>query len=162
MASVLKNLSKYDESNIPDAQNFSFGIVFAEWNDHITHVLYEGCFEALLKHGALAARIFVMRVPGSFELVAGAKILAEKHSLDAVICLGCVIKGETNHDEYINHAVATGLIQLTILTGKPHIFGLVTTMDEQQALDRSGGKHGNKGIEAAITAIRMAQEAARP
>jgi len=94
-------------------------------------------------------------VPGSFELTAGATVLGTELRLDAIICLGCVIKGETNHDEYINHAVATGLTQLGIQTGKPHIFGLLTVLNEQQALDRAGGRHGNKGVEAAVTAIRM-------
>lgn len=156
MASALKNLSTYDDSNVPNAENMIFGIVVAEWNAHITHALYEGCQDTLLKHGAKADNIHLAQVPGSFELPVGARILSGQHNLDAVICLGCVIKGETNHDEYINQAVATGLVNLGITTGKPYIFGLVTTNDEQQALDRAGGKHGNKGVEAAITAIRMA------
>jgi len=156
MASALKNLSQYDDSNIPDAGEMTFGIVVAEWNAHITHALYEGCYDTLLKHGAKPENIHTMQVPGSFELPAGARLLAGKHNLDAVICLGCVIRGETSHNEYINHAVANGLVNLSIATGRPYIFGLLTTNDEQQALDRAGGKHGNKGVEAAVTAIRMA------
>ncbi len=155
MASALKNLSVYDENNVPDASEMKLGIVVADWNAHITHVLYQGCVETLLKHGASEENIFTVQVPGSFELTSGARILNGQQSLDAVICLGCVIKGETSHDEYINMAVAQGLTHLGLTTGRPHIFGLVTTNNEQQALDRAGGKHGNKGVEAAVTAIRM-------
>lgn len=156
MASALKNLSAYDESTVPDAAEMTFGIVVAEWNAAVTHALYEGCFDTLLQHGAKAENIFTMQVPGSFELPMGARLLAGKHSPDAVICLGCVIRGETSHNEYINHAVANGLVNLSIASGRPFIFGVLTPNDEQQALDRAGGQHGNKGVEAAVTAIRMA------
>lgn len=156
MASALKNLSTYDDSSIPGAGEMVFGIVVSAWNPKITHALYHGCLETLLKHGANEENIHVAQVPGSFELPIGARILSGQHKLDAVICLGCVIKGETSHDEYINQAVATGLVNLGITTGIPYIFGLLTTNDAQQALERAGGKHGNKGIEAAVTAIRMA------
>jgi 6,7-dimethyl-8-ribityllumazine synthase len=156
MASALKNLSEYNEQNIPDASGMRFGIVVAEWNAHITHALYEGCRETLLKHGALPENIHTIQVPGSFELPTGARIIAGKQNPDAVICLGCVIKGETTHNEYINQAVANGLVNLSLASGRPFIFGLLTPNDEQQALDRAGGKHGNKGVEAAVTAIRMA------
>ena len=133
----------------------AFGIVVAEWNRHITQALLDGCVQTLLRHGATEDNLRIAQVPGSFELTAGATVLGTELRLDAIICLGCVIKGETNHDEYINHAVATGLTQLGIQTGKPHIFGLLTVLNEQQALDRAGGRHGNKGVEAAVTAIRM-------
>ncbi|MFN4256091.1 MAG: 6,7-dimethyl-8-ribityllumazine synthase [Saprospiraceae bacterium] len=156
MASALKNLSQYDESNMPDAAEMTFGIVVADWNAHITHALYEGCFDTLLKHGAKPENIHTAQVPGAFELPVGARMLAARHSPDAVICLGCVIKGETSHNEYINHAVANALTQMSIASGRPYIFGVLTPNDDQQALDRAGGKHGNKGIEAAVTAIRMA------
>ncbi len=156
MASALKNLSSYDDSTIPAADEMIFGIVVSEWNAQITHALYEGCYDTLLKHGAKAENIFTMQVPGSFELPAGARLLVGKHNPDAVICLGCVIKGETNHNEYINQAVANGLVNLSIASGRPFIFGVLTPNDEQQALDRAGGKYGNKGVEAAVTAIRMA------
>ncbi|HLP94999.1 MAG TPA: 6,7-dimethyl-8-ribityllumazine synthase [Saprospiraceae bacterium] len=155
MASALQNLSIYDENNVPNASEMTFGVVVADWNAHITHALYQGCVETLLKHGALEENIFTLQVPGSFELTAGARILYGQHPVDAVVCLGCVIKGETNHDEYINQAVAHGLTNLGLTTGRPHIFGLVTVNNEQQALDRAGGIHGNKGVEAAVTAIRM-------
>ncbi len=156
MASALKNLSAYNDENIPDAEKFKFGIVVSEWNTRITHALYQGCFETLVKHGASEENIQTIQVPGSFELTAGAKILADAQRFDAIICLGCVIKGETKHDEYINHAVATGLTGLSIAIGTPCIFGVLTPNTMEQALDRAGGKHGNKGVEAAVTAIRMA------
>ena len=156
MATALKNLSEYDDSSIPDAGDMTFGIVVAEWNAHITHALYEGCYDTLLKHGVKAENIHTIQVPGSFELPAGARYLSGKHNPDAVVCLGCVIRGETNHNEYINQAVANGLVNLSIATGKAFIFGVLTPNDEQQALDRAGGKHGNKGVEAAVAAIRMA------
>ena len=156
MASALKNLSEYNEQNIPSAEELSFGIVVSEWNKDITHALYEGCYDTLIKHGAQESRIHTIQVPGSFELTAGAKILSDSKRIDAIICLGAVIKGETKHDEYINHAVATGLTGLSLAINIPCIFGLLTPNTHQQALDRAGGKHGNKGVEAAVTAIRMA------
>ncbi|MEM9836408.1 MAG: 6,7-dimethyl-8-ribityllumazine synthase, partial [Bacteroidota bacterium] len=127
----------------------------SDWNKDITHTLYQGCFDTLIKHGADEENIHTLQVPGTFELPAGARMIAGKQKLDAVICLGCVIKGETKHDEYINTAVAQGLINLSIATGKPYIFGVLTPNTHEQALDRAGGKYGNKGVEAAITAIRM-------
>lgn len=156
MASALKNLSTYDDSTLPSAADMHFGIVVSEWNASITHALYEGCYDTLIKHGAVASNIHTIQVPGSFELPAGAKMLMSSRKVDAVICLGCVIKGETNHNEYINNAVATALANLSMATGRACVFGVLTPNDEQQALDRAGGKHGNKGIEAAVTAIRMA------
>ena len=156
MASSLKNLSKYNDKSVPSAEKMAFGIVVSEWNSKITHALYEACYDTLIKHGANEDKIFTEQVPGTFELPVGAKILASNEKLDAIICLGCVIKGETPHNEYINQAVATGLVQLSILHSKPFIFGVLTPNTEQQAKDRAGGKHGNKGVEAAITAIRMA------
>jgi 6,7-dimethyl-8-ribityllumazine synthase len=156
MASALKNLSEYDENNIPKGTGMRIGIVVAAWNAHITNALYEGCYDTLIRHGVPSENIHTMQVPGSFELPVGARILYAKHQPDAVICLGCVIKGETTHNEYINHAVATGLTQLSLSTAKPFVFGLLTTNDEQQAIDRAGGQHGNKGVEAAVTALRMA------
>jgi len=155
MSSALKNLSEYDVTNLPDISDLKFGIVVSEWNKEITHALYEGCYDTLTKHGASTENIFTAQVPGAFELPVGAKLLAGQHRLDAIICLGCVIKGETSHNEYINNAVASGLTTLGIASGKPIIYGVLTPNDQQQAKDRSGGKHGNKGVEAGITAIRM-------
>lgn len=156
MASALKNLSSYDNHSMPSAEDFTLGIVVADWNEKITHALYEGCYDTLLKHGATTDNIHTIQVPGAFELTAGARMLAGRYNCDAIICLGCVIKGETSHNEYINMAVAQGLTNLSLTTGRPFIFGLLTPNDEQQALDRAGGKHGNKGVEAATTALRMA------
>lgn len=156
MASALKNLSKYNPEDIPDSKELCLGIVVSDWNEDITHALYEGCFDTLIKHGVEEKNIHTVQVPGSFELSAGAKLIASNKKLDAVICLGCVIKGETAHNEYINQAVATGLTTLSVMTGKPFIFGLLTPNDHEQAKDRAGGKHGNKGVEAAVTALRMA------
>jgi 6,7-dimethyl-8-ribityllumazine synthase len=156
MSSARKNLSSYDENNVPDAAELKIGIVVSDWNKDITHALYEGCHDTLIKHGAKAEHLKTLQVPGTFELPAGARILAGQGKLDAVICLGCVIKGETEHDVYINTAVAQGLVNLSIASGKPYIFGVLTPNTHEQATDRAGGKYGNKGVEAAITAIRMA------
>lgn len=156
MASALKNLSTYDASNLPDAADLAFGIVVADWNRDITHALYEGCVDTLLKHGAREENLYVVQVPGTFELPAGGRILAAREKLQAVICIGCVIKGQTKHDEYINNAVSQGLVNLSIATGKPFIFGVLTPNTHEQARDRAGGKYGNKGVEAAVTALRMA------
>lgn len=156
MASALKNLSDYDEANLPSAKNMKFGIVVADWNAKITHALYEGCFDTLIKHEASEENIKTVQVPGTFELTAAAKILLQNSKFDSIICIGCVIKGETSHNEYINHSVAMGLTNLGLASGVPCIFGVLTPNDEQQAIDRSGGKYGNKGVEAAVTAIRMA------
>jgi 6,7-dimethyl-8-ribityllumazine synthase len=155
MASALKNLSTYDESNIPSAEDMSFGIVVADWNKEITHALYEGCYETLIKHGAKEKNIKTVQVPGTFELPGGARMLSQNETLDGFICLGCVIKGETSHNEYINQSVAQGLMNMSVMSGKPFIFGVLTPNDQQQALDRAGGKYGNKGVEAAVTALRM-------
>lgn len=155
MASALKNLSSYKPEDIPDCKGKTLGIVVSDWNQDITHALYKACFETLEKHGVIPSDIHTIQVPGSFELTSGAKILASTKKVDAVICLGCVIKGETSHNEYINQAVATGLTTLSVMSGKPFIFGLLTPNDHQQAKDRAGGKHGNKGVEAAVTALRM-------
>lgn len=157
MASTLKNLSSYDENNIPSAADMSFGIVVADWNAHITHSLYQGCLDTLIKHGSKVDNIYVLQVPGTFELPVAARMLSTKYpSVDAIICIGCVIKGETKHDEYINLSVANALQKLSITTGKSFIFGVLTPNNEEQAINRAGGKYGNKGVEAAVTAIRMA------
>jgi len=156
MSSQLKNLSDFSGTEIPSAAPFSFGIVVAEWNAGITNALYKGAYESLLEHGALAENIFTYTVPGSFELTSGADFLLKNSKLDAVICLGCVIQGETRHFDFICNAVANGLTNVAIKYSKPVIFGVLTTDNQQQATDRAGGKHGNKGIEGAVTAIKMA------
>lgn len=131
------------------------GIVVAEWNESITEALYQGAHASLVAHGFKKSNIIRKNVPGSFELTLGALWLAEKKEIDAVICLGCVIQGETPHFDYICQAVATGITDVNIKTRKPIIFGVLTTLNQKQAEDRAGGKYGNKGEEAAITAIKM-------
>ena len=155
MSSADKNLSQFRTSNLPDISRRQFGIVVAEWNEDITGALYDGALKTLLQHGAKEENIFTSLVPGSYELTFGAQRYAENARIDAVICIGCVIKGETKHDEYISHAVAQGLMHVSLKYNKPVIFGVLTPNTHQQAQDRAGGKHGNKGDEAAITAIRM-------
>lgn len=155
MATSLKNLSDYNIEDVPSAENMKFGIVVSEWNTEITEALYQGAYSTLLKHGALAENIIKKYVPGSFELTAGAKYIAEMTDVDAVICLGCVIQGETPHFDFVCSGVTQGITQLNLSYPIPFIFGLLTTSDQQQALDRSGGKHGNKGDEGAVTAIKM-------
>ncbi len=154
MATQLKNLSDFSSIDIPDASPFRFGIVVAQWNAEITGALLNGAIEILLKKGALQENITTIYVPGSFELTSGADMILPL--VDTVICLGCVIQGETPHFDFICNAVANGIVQVSIKHNKPAVFGVLTTLNLQQALDRAGGKHGNKGDEAAITAIVMA------
>lgn len=155
MASSLKNLSSYDPAHVPDAKDMKFGIVVSEWNEEVTAALLKGAMDTLQRHGASKEHIYVMTVPGSVELTFGGRIIAEKHDLDAVICLGCVIQGETPHFDYVCQSVTHGITELNLDYDIPFIFGVLTTKDQQQALDRCGGKHGNKGDEAAVTAIKM-------
>ncbi|MEM6398555.1 MAG: 6,7-dimethyl-8-ribityllumazine synthase [Bacteroidota bacterium] len=156
MATALQNLSEYDPSQLPDASELRVGIVCSDWNDEITHELLSGCRQTLLENKVAEEEIHTIHVPGTFELPTGARLISLDKKLDAIICLGCVIKGDTEHDVYINKAVSQGLVNLSMaLNGLPVIFGVLTTNDHQQALDRAGGKHGNKGVEAATTAIRM-------
>ncbi|PSL00481.1 6,7-dimethyl-8-ribityllumazine synthase [Cecembia rubra] len=155
MATSLKSLSQYSDKNILDISNKKFGIVVSEWNDQVTESLFSAAVDTLLKHGAKKENIFRKNVPGSFELTLGAQWLAELEEIDAVICLGCVIQGETRHFDFICDAVAHGITNVSIKYNKPVIFGVLTPNTMQQALDRAGGKHGNKGDEAAITAIKM-------
>ena len=157
MATANKNLSNYDKNAIPNAKDFRFGIVVSEWNDHITNGLYIGAEAALLDCGALPENIIRWDVPGSFELIYGAKKMIETQNVDCVITIGCVIKGETMHFEFVCEGVTQGIKDLNIKADVPVIFCLLTDNNEQQSIDRSGGKHGNKGTEAAIAAIKMAE-----
>ncbi|MFW6246439.1 MAG: 6,7-dimethyl-8-ribityllumazine synthase [Tangfeifania sp.] len=150
-----KDLSQYDIESVPSAENMRFGIVVAEWNIEITSALARGAVRTLKKHGAKEDNIHLIFVPGSFELPLGAQYFAELENVDAVLLLGCVIQGETRHFDYICDGVTQGTMDLNLKYNKPFIFGLLTTNNEQQAKDRAGGKHGNKGDEAAITAIKM-------
>ena len=155
MATHLKNLSAYDANFVPDASNMKFGIVVSEWNLEITKNLLDGALSALNKNGAKDKNIQVNWVPGSFELTLGAQFFAEYTDVDGIICLGCVIQGETPHFTYICQGITTGITELNLDYNKPFVFGILTTDNLQQAIDRSGGKHGNKGVEAAVTAIKM-------
>jgi 6,7-dimethyl-8-ribityllumazine synthase len=149
------DLSNYDIESVPPAKNMRFGIVVAEWNFEITSALAKGATETLKKHGTTDENILVKYVPGSFELPLGGQYFAEMENVDAVILLGCVIQGETRHFDYICEGVTKGTIDLNLKYNKPFVFGVLTTDNLQQAKDRAGGIHGNKGDEAAITAIKM-------
>ncbi|MGB3151711.1 MAG: 6,7-dimethyl-8-ribityllumazine synthase [Maribacter sp.] len=156
MATANKNLSAYDKATIPNAKDLRFGIVVSEWNSEITEGLFLGAKDALLDCGARPSNIQRLDVPGSFELTFGCKKLIEKGSIDAVIAIGSVIQGETKHFDFVCGATAQGIMDLNVLTDVPVIFCVLTDNILQQAIDRSGGKHGNKGTEAAIAAIKMA------
>lgn len=141
---------------IPSGAGLRFGIVVSDWNHMITDKLLAGCRETLMSYDVVDADIHVVRVPGSFELPMGAKMLLGREKFDAVVCLGCVIKGETRHDEYISQSVANGIMQLSLMSNTPIIFGVLTPNSIEQAEARAGGAHSNKGIEAAETALQMA------
>lgn len=155
MASSLKSLSDYSSNNLPDVSSKKFALIVSEWNAEVTESLYSGAYQTLLQHGVKKGNILRKQVPGSFELSLAAQWCAQDEQIDAVICLGCVIQGETRHFDFICDAVAHGITQVSLKYSKPVIFGVLTPNTQQQALDRSGGKHGNKGEEAAITAIKM-------
>lgn len=142
--------------DLPDGKPYKFGIVVSRWNPVITDKLLEGAKETLLSAGVLPENIELLYVPGSFELPWGARQLMKADKKDGIICLGCIIQGETRHDEYIASAVANGIMQLSLASGIPVVFGVLTTNDQQQAIERTGGTHGHKGIEAAATALQLA------
>ena len=149
------NLSHFNKEEVPNAKGLTFGIVVSKWNGNITEGLYKGASYALIECGANPNDIVRYDVPGSYELVFGAKIAA-KNKPDAIICLGSVIQGETKHFDFVCNAVAMGIKDLNISLNIPIIFGVLTDNTMEQAENRSGGKYGNKGFEAAITAIKMA------
>jgi len=155
MATINNNLSIYNLEEIPNSEGMRFAIIVSEWNNHITENLFKGAEETLISCGVKENDIVRVDVPGSFELIYGAK-LASKYNYDAIICIGSVIKGETDHFNFVCNAVSLGIKDLNLQLDTPVIFGVLTDNIEQQAIDRSGGKHGNKGVEAAITAIKMA------
>ena len=155
MASNQKNLSDYSQKNIKDMSARKIALVVSEWNEEVTEALYQGSYETLLNNGAQRDNIIRKNVPGSFELSLGAQWMAEIEEIDAVICLGCVVQGETKHFDFICDAVAHGITNVSLKYNKPVIFGVLTSNTQKQALDRAGGKYGNKGDEAAITAIKM-------
>ena len=156
MATANKNLSHYDKNTIPDASKFRFGIVVSEWNANVTEGLYKGAYDALIENGVQPANIVRWNVPGSFELVYGCKKMQEQ-MVNAVIAIGSVIQGETKHFDFVCEGVAQGIKDLNVMRETPVIFCVLTDNTMQQAIERSGGKHGNKGTEAAIAAIKMAE-----
>ena len=156
MATENKNLSEYDKNSIPNAKDFRFGIVVSEWNDSITEGLFSGAIEALLENQVPAQHIIRWNVPGSFELIYGAKKMLQTQNVDAVIAIGCVIQGQTKHFDFVCEGVTQGIKDLNVQTDIPVIFCVLTDNTMQQSIDRSGGIHGNKGTEAAIAAIKMA------
>jgi 6,7-dimethyl-8-ribityllumazine synthase len=152
MAGILTSVS--EKSSI-DLSKKTFAIVVAAWNEEITEPLFQGAFNALLKLGVKKKNIIRKNVPGSFELPLAALWMTERKEVDAVICLGCIIQGETAHFDYICQAVAYGVMKVTLKSNKPVAFGVLTTLNKQQAMERAGGKYGNKGEEAAVTVVKM-------
>ena len=157
MATSLHNLSEYDLNSVPDASNMNFGIVVSEWNPEITGALLDGAVKTLEKHGTLPENIHVKTVPGSYELIYGAHQMTLNGGYDAIIVLGCVIRGDTPHFDYICEGVTNGIARLNATSETPVVFGLRTTNNLEQAKERSGGKLGNKGDECAVVAIKMAK-----
>ena len=156
MATINKNLSEYDKNTIPNAKDFRFGIVVSEWNENITSGLFKGAVETLIENGVQQENIISWDVPGSFELIYGSKKMISTQNVDAVIAIGSVIQGETKHFDFVCEAVSQGIKDLNVMTDVPVVFCVLTDNTMQQAIDRSGGIHGNKGTEAAIVAIKMA------
>jgi len=155
MATSQKNLSNSGGDKLPSVSRNRFAIVVAKWNDDITESLYSAAYHTLVEHGVKKKNIIKRTVPGSFELSLGAQWMAQKKDIDAVICLGCVIQGGTRHFEFICQSISQGLKDVALKYDKPVIFGVLTPDTKQQALDRAGGKYGNKGDEASFTAIKM-------
>ncbi|MDC1024433.1 6,7-dimethyl-8-ribityllumazine synthase [Flavobacteriales bacterium] len=155
MATTNNNLSDFNKDSLPDSSNMKIGIIVSKWNNKITDGLYNGAFTTLIESGVSENNIEKIEVPGSFELIFGAKLLSRK-DVDAIICLGSVIQGDTKHFDYVCQAVSNGIKDLNISLNIPVIFGVLTDNTMEQAVNRSGGKHGNKGVEAAVTAIKMA------
>jgi 6,7-dimethyl-8-ribityllumazine synthase len=156
MATENKHLSHYDKAEVPEGSALKLGLVVSEWNAEITENLYKGAREALLDCGVKQENILRWNVPGSFELPFGCKKMMTSHDVDAIVAIGSVIRGETSHFDYVCSATAQGIMDLNVTTDVPVIFCVLTDDNIQQSIDRSGGKHGNKGTEAAIAAIKMA------
>ncbi len=156
MATNLNDKEKF-EGNIPDAQTMKFGIVLAEWNSSVTDALLNGAIQTLKECNVKYENIIIKYVPGSIELTAGARLFAEHTDVDAVIAIGCVIQGETKHFDYVCDSVTHGITELNLRYPIPFIFCVLTTNTIQQAMDRAGGKHGNKGSECALTAVKMVE-----
>lgn len=155
MATANKNLSEHDSSQVPSAKGMKISIAVAEWNHQITNGLLEGAKNTLISYGLNENNLVIHHVPGSYELPTAAQFILNDKSIDAVICLGSVIQGETKHFDFVCESVSQGIKDVSLKFNKPVIFGVLTDNNLQQAIDRSGGKLGNKGDEAAITAIKM-------
>lgn len=155
MATSLKNLSAYDKHTLPNGADFKIGIVVSEWNDHITGILLAGAVETFTTNGVKEENLIVQTVPGAFELPLGAQWLLENQSLDGVLIIGVVIQGETRHFDFVCDGATQGVMDVMLRHNKPVSFCLLTDNTEQQSLDRAGGKHGNKGIECAVTLLKM-------
>ena len=155
MARKKTNLSEHDASKIPSAKGMKVAMIVSEWNPAITEELFIGATGTLVANGCKKKNILRVNVPGSFELPAAAQFTAEKKKVDAIICIGCVVQGETRHFDFICEAVANGIVNVSLKYNLPVIFGVLTTNTMEQARARAGGKHGNKGVEAAVTAIKM-------
>lgn len=156
MATENKNLSQFNKATLPNVTDCAFGIVVSNWNENITENLYKGALETLLSCDVSKENIFKIDVPGSFELIYGAaKLMKDKPFLDAIIVIGCVIEGETKHFDFVCQGVTQGIAQLNTLGEIPIIFCVLTDQNMQQSIDRSGGRLGNKGVEAAVTAIKL-------
>lgn len=155
MATINNNLSDYAAEEVPDGSSYTIAIIKSEWNDDITNNLANGAETALLDNGVLQDNIVNINVPGAFELPLAAQWMANKDDIDAVVCIGTVIRGETSHFDFVSQSVALGVKDVALKSNKPIIFGVLTDDTKQQSIDRSGGIHGNKGIEAGITALKM-------
>lgn len=155
MSSKTKNLSNYSDFSMPGAAKLKIAIAVSEYNEEITFALRDGALKTLTQYGVKEKNIRIELVPGAYELPLACKWLLESQKADAVIALGCVIKGDTDHDIYINNAVSGALMNLSLQTNKPFVFGVITPNTMQQAKDRAGGKHGNKGVECAVAALKM-------
>lgn len=155
MATSSKNLSAYDKQQIPNGADFKIGIVVSEWNDHITNKLLEGAVQTFLDNGVPESQLLIRKVPGAFELPLGAQWLLESGEVDGVITIGVVIQGETRHFDFVCHGATQGIMDTMLKYNKPVSFCLLTDNTEQQSIDRAGGKHGNKGVECAVTLLQM-------
>ncbi len=151
------NLSEYESTQIPNGSPWTIAVVAAEWNPEVTDAMLQGAIDTLMEHGLKKENLIVHRVPGTYELSYAASMLAGNKRIDAVICIGCVIQGETRHFEFICQAVSQGLTNVSLATHKPIIFSVLTTNTMEQAMERAGGRHGNKGVEGAVTALKMLQ-----
>lgn len=155
MATAGKDLSTYDAAGVPSGAGLRLGLVVSHWNHEITSALRDGAMETLLRHKVTLKNIHEENVPGSFELPLGAQLLLERHDLDGVICIGSVVRGETPHFDFVCQATSKGIMDLNLKSGRPVIFCLLTDNTMEQARDRSGGKHGNKGVECAVALLQM-------